>query len=88
MNERKIDRKTFFLNSDGTAKGGEPGDKDADYTITTGTLRFKHQETSKIIIIPINKENKVTCNAHLPLLNLVDCYTCQENILTFVSKIS
>lgn len=43
---------------DGTATGGSSLSKDVDYIQTSGTLEFKHQETSKTIEIKINKEAK------------------------------
>ncbi|XP_061162803.1 sodium/calcium exchanger 2-like isoform X6 [Saccostrea echinata] len=43
---------------DGTAVGGTSLSKDVDYIQVSGTLEFKHQETSKTIEIKINKEAK------------------------------
>ena len=51
---------TLSFLRDGTAKGGEPDDEDTDYTITSGVLRFKHQETSKVITIPVNTSKNVS----------------------------
>ncbi|XP_048733164.1 sodium/calcium exchanger 2-like isoform X5 [Ostrea edulis] len=43
---------------DGTAVGGTSLSKDVDYIQVSGTLEFKHQETSKTIEIKINKDSK------------------------------
>ncbi|XP_062616648.1 sodium/calcium exchanger 2-like isoform X6 [Saccostrea cucullata] len=43
---------------DGTAVGGTSISKDVDYIQASGTLEFKHQETSKTIEVKINKEAK------------------------------
>lgn len=54
---------------DGTATGGSSLSKDVDYIQTSGTLEFKHQETSKTIEIKINKEAKGSKNFVVALKN-------------------
>lgn len=54
---------------DGTAVGGASLSKDVDYIQTSGTLEFKHQETSKTIEIKINKEAKGSKNFVVALKN-------------------
>lgn len=54
----------FDVCSNGTATGGASLSKGVDYIAeTSGTLEFKHQETSKTIEIKINKEAKVGPNS-------------------------
>ncbi|XP_061162761.1 sodium/calcium exchanger 2-like isoform X2 [Saccostrea echinata] len=54
---------------DGTAVGGTSLSKDVDYIQVSGTLEFKHQETSKTIEIKINKEAKGSKNFVIALKN-------------------
>ena len=48
-----------IYNSDGSAKGGTGIDDGIDYVTTSGTLCFKHNETSKLIDVEVNKETQV-----------------------------
>lgn len=61
----------FDVCSDGTATGGSSLSKDVDYIQTSGTLEFKHQETSKTIEIKINKEAKVGSQQWLLAIQLM-----------------
>ncbi|XP_056020509.1 sodium/calcium exchanger 2-like isoform X6 [Ostrea edulis] len=54
---------------DGTAVGGTSLSKDVDYIQVSGTLEFKHQETSKTIEIKINKDSKGSKNFVVALKN-------------------
>lgn len=63
----------FDVCSDGTATGGSSLSKDVDYIQTSGTLEFKHQETSKTIEIKINKEAKVGSQQWLLAIQLMWC---------------
>uniref|UniRef100_H2XSK5 Calx-beta domain-containing protein n=1 Tax=Ciona intestinalis TaxID=7719 RepID=H2XSK5_CIOIN len=51
-----------YATIDGTAHGGETMDLGVDYVHTSGKLEFKHQETSKVITIEINKDITVNKN--------------------------
>ena len=57
---------TFFR--DGTAIGGSENE-DADFVHSSGVLQFKHQESSKIITVAVNKNIKVCffLSIHCPI---------------------
>nr|XP_026695085.1 sodium/calcium exchanger 3-like isoform X1 [Ciona intestinalis] len=58
-----------YATIDGTAHGGETMDLGVDYVHTSGKLEFKHQETSKVITIEINKDITETKNFVIILRN-------------------
>lgn len=55
---------------------------EADYIATSGILKFKHQETSKVITVPINKEKKVSrhCFVMFNVVRTIGCRTAKCNV--------
>ena len=49
----------FLPDRDGTAKGGDKLTTGIDYKRTEGVLTFLHNESSKVVVIDVNKDAQV-----------------------------